>query len=383
MYSNLSLQLKFGKSLNILGVNSGTSADGLDLALCRFTSGKPCIISCATYAFGERLRARIISAGEPDFHDGVEWLKLDAELGEIIGEKARGFIKKAASEEKRIDLIAIHGQTVRHLPDNVSHKITYQIGDAARVALITGLPVISDFRRSDIAAGGEGAPLSPILHEALFRHRCKWRAIVNIGGISNVTVLPPHDSKSRPFAADCGPGNMVIDRAMKILFGKAYDRDGRVALSGRSRFDVVNEALSDPFFLRKPPKSTGRELFGGPYLEKVMRRIGKSSSEDIISTLTDITVCAIAEFMTKFAPRVKEIFLCGGGAHNKAILNRLALLLPKVKVPTTAELMYDPDYLEALLWGYLAWCYIKRQPVSARYFTGAKRPYIPGKLCLP
>ncbi|OGC89531.1 MAG: hypothetical protein A2W25_14270 [candidate division Zixibacteria bacterium RBG_16_53_22] len=383
MHSNFLTHLKSGKSLNILGINSGTSADGIDMALCRFATGKPRIISCATRPFGHRLTARIISAGEPNFNNGVEWLRLDAELGEILGENARRFINRAARLDIRIDLIAVHGQTVRHLPDNTSHRITYQVGDAARVARITGLPVITDFRRSDIAAGGEGAPLSPILHEALFRHRSLWRAIVNIGGISNVTVLPPFGSKSRPFAADCGPGNMLTDRAVQNLYGKAYDRGGKIALSGGSRPDVVRKFLADPYFLRKPPKSTGREYFGEPYLEKVMRQLGKASPEDIVATLTEITVGAMADFLSGFCPRVEEIYLCGGGAHNKAILGRLRSIIPNVRVSTTTDLKYDPDYLEALLWAYLAWRFMKRQPVSARGYTGAKKPYIPGRLCLP
>jgi anhydro-N-acetylmuramic acid kinase len=243
--------------------------------------------------------------------------------------------------------------------------------------------VISDFRRSATAAGGEGAPLSPILHEALFRHKRKWRAIVNIGGISNVTVLAPRDSKSKPFAADCGPGNMLIDRAMLLLYGKPYDRNGRVASKGIAHIDTVREALSDPFFSKKPPKSTGRELFGKPYLEKVMQSMGNVSPEDMVSTLTEITIRGIADFLARFAPRVEEIFICGGGAHNKTILDRLGLALPRARVATTADLSYDPDYLEALLWAYLARRFIKLESVAARNFTGAKYPYIPGRLCLP
>jgi anhydro-N-acetylmuramic acid kinase len=383
MRSNLPKYFKSVKWLNILGVNSGTSADGLDLTLVRFSAGKPEIISCATIPFEQGFKNRIISAGEPSFNDGAEWLRLDAELGQLIGEMTKRFIGRAAKQGNQTDLIAMHGQTVRHLPHDSPNKITHQIGDAARVAAFTGIPVVSDFRRSDTAAGGDGAPLSPILHESLFRHENKWRAILNIGGISNVTVLPPKGSKLKPFAADCGPGNMMIDRAMQTLYGLPFDRNGDIASKGNSQTLAVQEILADPFFTQKPPKSTGRELFGQPYLEKIMALLGKASSEDIIATLAEITVRGITDFVGKFAPGVEELFVCGGGAHNVHIMNRIGAILTDIKVTTTAELSFDPDYIESILWAFLAWRFIKAEPVSARNFTGAKRTYIPGKLCLP
>jgi len=374
---------EMGRSRNILGINSGTSGDGLDLALVRLGKSKPQVVYYAKYPFTGSLGKKIISAGEAGFNDGVEWLKLDAELGYIIGNSAKRFIRDAARNGVRVDIIGMHGQTVRHLPDGAACKITYQIGDAARVAAITGIPVISDFRRSDTAAGGEGAPLSPILHEALFRDKRRWRGIVNIGGIANATILPPIKSQSRPFAADCGPGNMALDLAMQMLYGKRYDRNGRIASKGTPNASAVENALTDPFFSRNPPKSTGRELFGKLFLEKILARMNNVSDEDKIATITEITVQGIADFITKFAPKVEEIFVCGGGAHNASIINRLRLKLAETAIKTTADFSFDPDYLEAMLWAYLAWCFVNEEPINARNFTGAKKLYIPGKLCLP
>ncbi len=383
MFFDLARLIKSADNLNILGINSGTSADGLDLVLVRFGGAMPRVLNRATYLFESDLKARIIAAGESDFNDGVAWLRLDADLGAIYGQKAKRFIARSASKGHRTDLIAMHGQTVRHLPGNAPHKITCQIGDAARVARINGRPVVSDFRRSDTAAGGEGAPLSPILHEALFRHERRWRAIVNVGGIANVTVLPPQNARTLPFAADCGPGNMLIDRAAQHLHGLPYDKDGRIAMRGKPDDKVVRWLLSGRFFARKPPKSTGREDFGENRFRTILRKMKGALPEDIISTLTQLTVQGIAIFITRFVPQVDELYLCGGGARNQAIKEGLDSLLPGARIATTAELSFDPDYLEALLWAYLAWHCISSKPVCARNYTGAKSDYIPGKICMP
>ena len=176
------------RPIYVIGLNSGTSADGLDMALVRFSSQKkPEILECRTYGYPDSLRERIIAFGEAEFRDGIAWLTLDRELGLTMGRIVKRFIKR----NKAVDLIGSHGQTIRHLPRGYGKPLSLQIGDAAQIARLSGLPVVSDFRRTDIAAGGEGAPMSPILHEALFRAEGKWRAIVNIGGIANVTLLPP------------------------------------------------------------------------------------------------------------------------------------------------------------------------------------------------
>ena len=375
--------LKTGRAINILGVNSGTSGDGLDMALVRFNTGKPRALQSSSFPYSEELRERIIAAGEPAFSDGIYWLELNAELGESTGRLARKFISLVGRKRLAVDLIAMHGQTVRHLPDYHGRTLTYQIGEPTVVAKITGRPVISDFRHSDIAAGGEGAPLSPLLHEALFKDSRKWRAIVNIGGIANATLLPPRASKRNPVAGDCGPGNMLLDMAMQRLFGLPYDEDGGTALGGQASENVVRQILSDPFFVKKPPKSTGRELFGGEFLEEIMRKVDRSSNSDIIATLAEITVRSIADFIRRVSLGVSEIYLCGGGAYNKYFMMGLRKQFPGKVVETTEALGYDPRYLEAILWAFLAYRFVKQKSVSAGHFTGAKLPYIPGKLCLP
>jgi anhydro-N-acetylmuramic acid kinase len=262
------------------------------------------------------------------------------------------------------------------------YPLTLQVGDPSYIARVTGLPVVADFRRSDIAAGGQGAPLSPVLHEYLFRHHKKWRAIVNIGGIANVTILPPMKSRRSPLAGDCGPGNMAIDLAMLRFYGRPFDKEGRTALSGNPHIDLVSRILRRNFFKLSPPKSTGREQLGQRFVDQIVEKIGKTPKQDIISTVSEITVRGIADFLNRFAVKVDEIYLCGGGAKNEYIVSRLRQLFPESEVNTTAALGYDPDFLEALLWAYLAYCFVYKIRIDTSRFTGAGKPYIPGRLCL-
>jgi len=354
------------------------------MVLAKFRPGLlPEILLQKTYPYSQEMRNRILAAGEPDFSDGVEWLRLDAELGIEMGNLAKQFLVRVKEKGLKADLVASHGQTVRHLPSKSKYSLSLQIGDPARISAITNLPVVADFRRSDLAAGGQGAPLSPILHERLFRHDRKWRAIVNIGGISNATILPPVKSRSQPVAADCGPGNMAIDLATILLFGKPFDKHGGIAAKGRPWTQVIAQAFEHPYFKLPPPKSTGREFFGHTFLEPMMRGLRGARAEDIIATLTEITVRGIADFVYRFGRQVEEIYLCGGGAKNRYIVASLQKHLRRKTVATTAKLGYDPDYLEAMLWAYLAYCFVTQSPVTALRFTGAKKPYIPGRLCLP
>ena len=372
------------KAINIIGLNSGTSADGLDIALVRFSGNKnPEIIKRKTFEFPVELKREIIAAGEPENTNGIDWLKLDSDLGRIIGEYARSFLVSLRRARLDADLIGSHGQTIRHLPKDFEHPLTLQVGDPSLIASISGLPVIGDFRRSDLAAGGQGAPLSPVLHQLLFSHQRRWRAIVNIGGISNATILPPKNSSARLVAGDCGPGNMLSDLAMMKLFSQPFDENGETASKGHPPMSVVGLVLQNRYFELAPPKSTGRELFGQQFLDEVMSRLPQALPEDIVATVSEVTVAGIAEFIKRFGSRTEEIYLCGGGAKNKYFIQRLSQAFPGKKISTTDELGYDPDHLESLLWAFLALKFVRQEPIDARYFTGASKPYIPGKLCLP
>lgn len=371
-----------GASVNIIGLNSGTSGDGLDAALVQFAKDKPPkVLICETYKYSKSVKENIIACGEAGFIDGLRWLELDSELGNIMGSYAKRFLTKTRKAGQRVDLIGSHGHTVRHLPSTLENSLTLQVGDPSYIAQIAGLPVVADFRRSDIAAGGQGAPLSPVLHEYLFRHEKKWRAIINIGGIANITILPPTKSRRSSIAADCGPGNMAIDSAMMKLYGKPFDKGGRTARSGSPRVKLVSSVLRRNFFKLSPPKSTGREQFGRGFVDEIFDKMKKVPGQDVIATLTEITVRGIADFLNRFAGKVDEIYLCGGGAKNEYIVSRLRQLFPQQDVETTAALGCDPDFLEAMLWAYLAYCLVIKRHIDSSRFTGAVKPYIPGRLC--
>ena len=368
-------------SIRILGLNSGTSADGLNAVLAEFSEGSfPRVLKSMVFPYPQAISNAIIKAGEPDFNNGESWLELHRNLGRIMGDRAKKFLRICNRSNLKTDLIASHGQTVRHIP---AKSISLQLGDPAIIASATGLPVVADFRSSDIAAGGQGAPLSPILHEYLFSDNKRWRSIVNIGGISNITVLPPSKSRQMPIAADCGPGNMVIDALTRFLYGKRIDKDGRIALSGQANEKVIAKVMSNRFFKLPPPKSTGRELFGRAFAERILKDMDKSSKKDIIATVSEITVRAIVDFTRKYSSRIDELFLCGGGSKNEYLVYGLARELPGVDVKNVSDTGFDLDDIEALLWAYLAYRFIKGNSVDTSRFTGAGRPHTPGALWLP
>lgn len=362
-------------------MNSGTSADGLNVVLAEFRKDSlPAVLKSAIFPFNKNLSEKIIRYCEPDFVDGEKWLEFDIELGKRMGDLAGEFHRDVERAGYKVDLIASHGQTVRHKPKK---GISLQLGEPAMIAARTGLPVIADFRRSDIAAGGQGAPLSPLLHEYLFQDRKRWRAVVNIGGIANITILPPDKSWGSSFAADTGPGNMTIDIIMRRLYGKSYDKNGMTAISGNPVDKAVSEILRGRFFKLPPPKSTGREMFGAKFADRLLQDLTGSSKEDIVATAAEITVRSIAEFIRKYAPSVEEIYLCGGGARNGYLVSRLAREFPSVRIGETSELGYASENIEAMLWAYLAYQYINGVSVDTSRFTGAEKQYLPGALWLP
>lgn len=372
------------KRIRVIGLNSGTSCDGLDAALIEFNPGKsPRFVHTKTYGYPKKIREALLFAGDPDLRDGEHWMRIDAELGNLMGKFTLDFNSRLPSKSPKPHFIASHGHTIRHLPRKNKESTTLQIGNASQLAVLTGLPVISDFRQSDIAAGGQGAPLSPVLHQELFRDSARYRAVVNIGGIANITVLPPIKSRNKPFASDCGPGNMVIDGGMKFIYGRKYDKKGEIASRGNPDKKTVNQIARLSFFKVPPPKSTGREQFGNRFLVRLMSNLKGLPPEDVITTISEITAISISGFIKRFAPEVEEIFLCGGGSKNRYIVSRLRQLLPDIEILSTADLGYNPDYIESMLWAYLSYCFIRGIRIESNRFTGARNTYIPGKLCLP
>lgn len=378
------------KSLLVLGVMSGTSADGLDLALCRITPEgnryKLKLLNTGFYKYPEPLRTEIIRVSSQPIMAKDRLVRLDHNLADFYARKVAAFTCK--NKTKRVGLIGSHGQTIYHTDARLKtskHAMggTLQIGNGSLLAALTGIPVVSDFRINDVALGGSGAPLTPICHYHLFAAREINNAVLNIGGITNLTWLPKHVGINGISATDCGPGNMMIDQLMRRLFKKRYDSGGRIALAGK-----VNNKLLAPFrrenWFRMPlPKSLGREQFT---LERINRLISaarglKLSKEDIITTASELTVICINRALNECGSP-SSLIVSGGGVHNRYFMRRLTETHPYCKVGDSAKWGIDPDYVEAAAFALLAAMFVHGDPANLPQVTGAKRKTVLGRLSL-
>ncbi|WIE50033.1 anhydro-N-acetylmuramic acid kinase [Pseudomonas sp. GM17] len=348
-----------------IGVMSGTSLDGLDIALIEQT---PAIRLIATHyiPMPESLRAELLGlcASGPDeiARSAIaqqNWVKL----------AAQGIHSLLAQQKlKPADIRAIgsHGQTIRHEP---ARGFTVQIGNPALLTELTGVTVVSDFRSRDVAAGGQGAPLVPAFHEALFDQSCGKRAVLNVGGFSNLSLI----ESNKPVAGfDCGPGNVLLDAWINAQRGENYDRDGQWAASGQVEPLLLNALLSDPFFATQGPKSTGREVFNLEWLQEHLARLPALPPENVQATLLELTALTIVESLQVAQTDTQELLVCGGGAHNSALMNRLSSLLPNTKVSSTATHGVDPDWVEAMAFAWLAHCCLEGIAANRPSVTGAR-----------
>lgn len=376
---------------------SGTSADGIDACLVKIDNtkknlkAKPC--GCKTYRFPQKLQQKIIQLSDPSYQNLDEVIRLNMVLGEYFAHAVFSVAKAFGYETSEIDLIGSHGQTVRHLPEwkkkfGKKVRATFQIGEPAVIASKTGKVTVGDFRESDMARGGQGAPLTPYIHYLLFRDKRNSRMVVNIGGIANVTVLPKQGKVDDIFAFDSGPGNMIVDNLMKKIYGKNLDKDGKIASSGKVNFDLLSRLKKNKYFGKRPPKSCGRENFGEEFVSKILNWAKKlrMKPEDIITTASEFSVWSIFDAYERFVkPKIKlnQVLLSGGGVHNKYFLKRLKLLFHPIEVMSVQELGVDPDFLEAISFAILANQTIEGKKVSFKKTTGAKKPGVLGKICLP
>lgn len=349
---------------------SGTSLDGADAALVDFSSGSPRTLAFSTVPFSAKLREQILALSEP----GSDSLDLagavSVELAELYARAVDGVLAAGGVDHKAVTAIGCHGQTVRHRPER---GFTIQLNDPARLAEFTGIDVVADFRRRDMAAGGQGAPLVPAFHEAVFRHPSRSRAVVNIGGISNVTWLP---CTGKALGFDCGPGNVLLDGWARKHIGKQFDEDGKWARAGRTDAKLLERLLDEPFFDAPPPKSTGRELFRLAWLQE--RLPGDYRTADVQSTLTDFTAHAIVGAIDRFCPTTDEIYLAGGGARNGALVARITALAGKRPVAATDALGVPTGHVESMAFAWLAMKCMRREPVDLTAVTGAREPRVLG-----
>ena len=375
------------KSKTIIGLNSGTSADGVDAAVIRisgngFTS-KIEYIAGATYKFNPKMRTRILHYAEPEFHDGVKWLELDLQLAKAFSKAAKKIARKAGLSMADIDLIGSHGQTIRHLPYNEYGPITYQIGDPGRIAVLTGTTTVGDFRIADVSAGGQGAPLTPIVNAILFSRLKKPYAILNIGGIANISVISGRGRGVDLVGADTGPGNMLVDYLIQKLYGKNYDKNGRIAANGRLNQLLINKILSVGFLKRKGVKSAGREDFGRAFAEDFLNRCRKAkmANADIIATASELTTSAVAKFIAMNKLKFNMLLLTGGGAQNSYFIDSLKRLLPGVEIKRVSDYNYPEDYLEAISFAILANEAICSNKYNLKDVTGSRKMVVAGKIC--
>jgi len=349
---------------------SGTSLDGVDTALVDLSASQPQLLAKHYLPFEDALKNALLALHQPGHNELHQAQLTGNELARLYAAATVALLQTVNIAHDQVRAIGCHGQTIRHCPDQ---GYTLQLGNAALLTELTGITVVSDFRSRDIAAGGQGAPLVPAFHDQALRHPDIHRVIVNIGGISNLTNLPT----GRPATGfDCGPGNLLMDAWCMQHLAKPYDDNGAWAASGKALPALLGQMLNEPFFSLPPPKSSGRDLFNMAWLRNKLQ--GGERAEDVQATLLELTCRIIAQSIQQHCVGAKEIYLCGGGAHNQTLRTRLAALLPGSSVQTTNVLGVDGDYLEAIAFAWLAQQALHGKPANLPLVTGAKHSCILG-----
>lgn len=401
------------RAMVVAGVMSGTSADGINVALVRIAEsddsrsrraasatgssrGQECprhtiqLLGHAEYPYSPKVRAAVLAAMNASRASAADLTRLNFLLGELYAEAVQSAQRRF---HIRADLVGCHGQTLYHQGEAqtfLGRKITatWQTGEAAVIAARLGVPVVSDFRPADMAAGGKGAPLVPYLDYLLFRDAKIARIVQNIGGIANLTAIPPGARISEVIAFDTGPGNMVVDAVMQGLFHRAFDRGGKVAASGRVLEPVVRKILGNKFFRMPPPKTAGREEFGREFVRDFLRRCGRARTNDIVATAAALTARSIADAVQRFITppseqhSFREMVVSGGGSRNRTLMRMLADSLAPlgIRLRLSDEFGLPSAAKEAVAFAVLAYETWNCRPSNVPAATGAKRPAVLGKI---
>ncbi len=360
-----------------IGIMSGTSLDGVDAVLAELSGEQVRLVAHLRREIAPELKAVLLdlqSAGSDELHHaGIASQHLARTYAQAITE----LLYRAGVDAEQVRAAGIHGQTVRHQPDA---GYTIQLNAPATVAELTGIDVIADFRSRDLAVGGQGAPLVPAFHAAVFR-ASSARAVVNIGGISNVTGLPALASEDPVIGFDCGPGNVLLDVWIARHRGQDYDADGAWSASGHSHPVLLQALLAEPYFAREPPKSTGRDLFNANWLDQKLRSVDTGRSipvQDVQATLCRLTAVSIAKSVNRWLPQAREMLVCGGGVFNAQLMRMLAEEAAPIPVDSTARLGIAPDHVEALAFAWLAREHLLGRPGNLPAVTGARGARILG-----
>jgi anhydro-N-acetylmuramic acid kinase len=384
----------------VAGVMSGTSADGINVALVRIVGrGRPRaahatdlqfkFLAHAQYTYPRNVRHAVLEAMNATQASVADLARLNFLLAELYAE---ALLATQRRFRLKVELVGCHGQTVYHQGEPspfLGRKlaVTWQTGEGAVIAARVGAPVVSDFRPADMAMGGKGAPLVPFLDYLLYRDKRVGRIVQNIGGIANLTAITAGASSPELLAFDTGPGNMVIDGVTDRLFGNPYDRDGRIAASGTVLEHVLSDVLRLPFFRRKPPKTAGREEFGREFVQQFVRRCGRASKKDVVATATALTARSITDALRLFVLRrqrgsFEDLVVSGGGADNPTLLAMLANELGPLglRMRFSDEFGLPSEAKEATAFALMAYETWHRRPSNVPSATGAKRPAILGKI---
>jgi anhydro-N-acetylmuramic acid kinase len=359
-----------------IGVMSGTSLDGVDAVLADYSNGVH-ILGHSSQAFSNDLRHTLLRLNLSD-SDELHTASLAAnQLALIYAQAVKDVLQGCGCRPTEIAAIGAHGQTVRHQPglhDGIGYTI--QINNPSLLAERTGIRVVADFRSRDVAAGGQGAPLVPAFHQHMFAQAGLTVAVLNIGGISNLSVLTDHAVTG----FDCGPGNVLLDYWCQQHTGQAYDRDGALAASGQVIPDLLRLLMSDAFFRKAPPKSTGRDLFHAAWLQSHLNGFATAGVADVQSTLTAFTARACADDVLRYAPDATRLLVCGGGAYNRCVMDMLQLFLPGIPVQSTEQNGLPPLQVEAAAFAWLARQTCLNLPGNLPAVTGASGPRILGAI---
>jgi anhydro-N-acetylmuramic acid kinase len=380
----------------VLGLMSGTSADGIDIALARISGAPPRVkarlLNHTAVRFPARVRAEILRVAEQQPITAGELSQLNFRLGQLFAEAAKTACKRFRVAVSSVDLIGSHGQTIFHqgIPANylgAPTASTLQIGEAAVIAAQTGVTTVADFRPADMAVGGQGAPLVPYADYLLYSDRKLGRASLNLGGIANVTVIPA-GSRERVFAFDTGPANMLIDALVAHFTRgrKKFDDGARMAQAGRAIPALLNELMRDPYLKKAPPKSTGREYYGGAYVKRVLAlgRRHRAKPNDLIRCITIFTALSVVDALNRFVTRktkMDQLIASGGGARNPLIMAQLAAALPGIEVLSSSRLGVPEEGKEAFAFALLAYETFHQRAGNVFSATGASVPAVLGKIC--
>ncbi|HZY33250.1 MAG TPA: anhydro-N-acetylmuramic acid kinase [Rhodanobacter sp.] len=359
-----------------LGLISGTSADSIDSVLVSFSRGVPQLLASHAHPWPTALRERMLALAQGETALDLDAFgRLDVEIGHGFADAALQLLEHSGTPAAAVRAIGSHGQTLRHRPTG-TYPFTLQLGDPSVIAERCGIDVVADFRRADIAAGGQGAPLLPALHAMLLARPGHTRVVLNLGGIANITVL---GADGRVLGFDTGPANGLLDAWCLRQRGESFDRDGAYAASGRLDAGLLDALLADPYFALPPPKSTGREHF---HLAWLATHAASAALDpvDVQATLLELTARSVAMAIAQHAPEADEVLACGGGVHNGALMRRLGELLAPRVLLSTSRYGIDPDFLEATAFAWLARQRLLGLPGNLPAVTGARGPRVLGAI---